>query len=61
MKRLEIGLKERVRARPLILRQRMPSSFGVARTGKLSDSGRSHLPASIGLVICAFIAAGVTG
>ena len=45
---LEMGLKERVSALPPSLRQRMPSSLGVARTGNGSRSGRSHLEASIG-------------
>ena len=47
MKRLDTGLKLRVRARPLILRQRIPSSLGVASSGKLRASNCSHLPASI--------------
>jgi hypothetical protein len=48
---LLFGWHERVSAWPPIFKHRMPSSFGVAKTGKLRAPRPSHLPASTGFLI----------
>jgi hypothetical protein len=48
---LGIGLKDLVNARLFVLMQRMPSSFGEAMIGKLTEEGSSRVSASIGLII----------